>query len=141
MKARQTKLLRDSLLLEVLVQLGLRTTEASRLEWEHVSLEDSTLHAGEGKRKRKLKIPAKLARKLSGFRQAHAQAKHVFHRKGQPLTARQVQKIVKKRTGKTGKQLRKEFAKGFLEKNPASKLARILGNTTLQSVIPYLGKG
>ncbi len=133
---------RDELLLRVMLECGLTSSEAAKLKKENV-LEDALLI--EGKRRRKIPAHTRLAARLKKIAGNGKENVFIFSGKRQMLSQRQVQKIVKKHAGKAGlggnvtpHSLRHAFAQKFIKKNGnAIALAKILGHSTLAGVEKY----
>ena len=95
---RATKTLRDRVLLMTLLMSGIRVSEASRLRVEHVDFTRGILwvRCGKGAKDRAGPIPKRLAGPLRALIAARTKGPVFISRKGNALSPRAIQELVKK---------------------------------------------
>lgn len=141
-----TETLKSNLMLQLLYSSGLRVSEIVNLKKENLDFNENIgwVRKGKGKKDRMFILSQKLSKKLQKFISKHADWNYLFS-KNNPLTTRNIQKIVQNTAKKAGinKQvhphtLRHSFATHLLDSGvDLRKIQLLLGHSSIATTTIY----
>ncbi len=141
-----TENLKSNLMLQLLYSSGLRVSELVSLKKENLDFNENMgwVRSGKGKKDRMFILSQKLSKKLQKFISKHADWNYIFS-KNNPLTTRNIQKIVQNTAKKAGinkgvhcHTLRHSFATHLLENGvDIRKIQILLGHSSLSTTERY----
>ena len=133
---------KSKLMIQLLYSSGLRVSELVNLKPTDLNLSENIgwVRSGKGKKDRMFIISKKLSKKLEKFIKKNSDWKYLFSREN-PLTTRNIQKIVQKTTKKAGIKksvhvhtIRHSFATHLLENGvDIRKIQELLGHSSLNT--------
>jgi integrase/recombinase XerD len=140
---------KSKLILKLLYSSGLRVSELTKLKYEDINYEENTgiVHQGKGKKDRMFILSKEVIDELKKFQIKQNKTKgHIFtNNKKQPITTRNIQKIIKNSAKKaeinknvTPHKLRHSFATHLLETGTDIRMIQeLLGHSNLQTTQIY----
>ena len=141
-----TETLKSNLMIQLLYSSGLRVSELVNLKKENLDFNENIgwVRKGKGKKDRMFILSQKLSKKLQKFINKHQDWNYIFS-KNNPLTTRNIQKIVQKATQKAGinkevhpHTLRHSFATHLLDSGvDLRKIQILLGHESLNTTMLY----
>ena len=137
---------KSKLILQLLYSSGLRVSELVNLKKQDLDFNENIgwVRSGKGKKDRMLILAKKLSNKLKKYSEKHADWNYIFSEKN-PLTTRNIQKIVQKAAFKAGinkhvhcHTLRHSYATHLLENGAdIRKIQILLGHSSLNTTERY----